>query len=154
MNCEQVRAKLSALWDHELPEAPAQRMREHLAECAACGMAWAALSDLHQALQRYPNTPAPTDLAARISMAARRRLEERELAPWRRMFHALRPAFLLRAAALATLVALGFLMGASSPSPVVAGGQPADRLEVFDVLPPQTPGTAITDVMQGPEARS
>ena len=73
MNCEKVRATLTALWDNELPEAPARRMREHLAGCSECGAAWEALNGLHQALRRDPLPLVPPDLAARIAMAGRRR---------------------------------------------------------------------------------
>jgi len=155
MNCEKVRADLSALWDNEMPEAPAKQIREHLAGCPGCSAAWEILNGLHQSLRRGCIPPAPMDLAARISEAARRRIEKGEPPAWRRRTHpALRPAFLLRAAAIAVLLALGFVMGTSAPAPASEAGQPTDNLEIFDLLSPQTPATAIMGVIEGSEVRS
>ena len=154
MNCEKVRADLTALWDNELPESTGRRMRGHLVGCPGCRAAWDAIHGLHQALRQESLPPVPQDLAARISAAGCRRIKEREAAPRRRFaFPMVRPAFALKAVALAALLALGFLMGASSPPPAVASNRPADNLEIFDLLPPQTPAGAIVGVMEEPEAR-
>jgi len=154
MNCEDVRNHLSALWDNELPEAPARRINEHLACCRECWAVWESLNDLHQSLLGDAIPPVPADLTERISKAARQRVEEGEPATWRRrLFPALRPAFFLRAAAIAALLALGFMMGTSSPASASEADQPADSLEIFDPLPPQTPATAIVGVIEGMEAQ-
>jgi anti-sigma factor RsiW len=154
MNCEKVQARLSALWDHELPEEQVRQVREHLDACGACGAAWEALNRLHRALGSDPLPPIPMDLAGRIVLAGRRRLQEKETAPRRRLaFPVFRPALVFRAVALAALLALGYLMGASSPHGAAAV-PPADALEVFDLLPSQTPAGVIVGVMEGPEARS
>ncbi len=58
MNCERVRARLSALVDGELPPAEAAAVREHLAACPTCRAEEAELRRLREEVARHLAPPA------------------------------------------------------------------------------------------------
>jgi anti-sigma factor RsiW len=59
MNCEKIKALLSAYVDGEVTEKEARLIREHIAVCADCKQEEQSLYRTSEMLKHWGNTPAP-----------------------------------------------------------------------------------------------
>lgn len=64
--CEQMNALINALGHDEQDAALAQRIVEHLAECAACGNSEAGMAELLAQYRTDGLLPLPPDLEQRL----------------------------------------------------------------------------------------
>jgi anti-sigma factor (TIGR02949 family) len=73
MHCDEVRPRLDAYLDGELPEAERTPLRGHLQDCPDCGPEAAALERLRDDIRRFaPVHRAPEALRSQIRFAIRR----------------------------------------------------------------------------------
>src|SRR3954451_3852782 len=73
MRCDEVRPRLDAYFDGELPETERTPLREHLQGCHDCGPEAAALERLRDDIRRFaPLHRAPETLRSQIRFAVRR----------------------------------------------------------------------------------
>ena len=68
MSCDQIRERLSAYQDRELPSEEQAQVERHLATCASCARELAALAGLGRdlAVALEPGPPSHDELAARV----------------------------------------------------------------------------------------
>ncbi|MBO0736672.1 MAG: anti-sigma factor [Alphaproteobacteria bacterium] len=138
MRCEEVRARLDAYIDRELPETERAVLREHLAGCAECGPEAAALERLRDGIRgSVPVYQAPAALRRQIRLALRR--EAVASAPTA----ARAPGWLAYAASLLLAVAVG-----SGGTFMLLGERQEDRIasELIDSHLRSLLGTHLTDV--------
>lgn len=115
MTCEELRARLSAHLDGELPLEGSLAADEHLAFCMACQWAYAKEREVRELLRtRLPREAAPAALRERIRGALRRAAGEGRWGPARRWL----PWAVPVAAVVLLAVALG-LREAWAPVPVI-----------------------------------
>jgi len=121
---------LSAYVDDALAPAEHAALDAHLAACPVCGATLAELAQVRQAFRALPDAKLSFDMGAVILG----RLPEapRPASP-RRAFWQLAPVSLGAAAALATGLYLGALLGGAAG---VAQPQRLAAMAVFDALPP------------------
>ena len=87
MNCEKVKAQLSAYIDGEVPEKNATAIREHVAVCADCAQAEQQLRRASRLLKSWEDVPAPDDFCEALLAKA----ENVSRQPRRSIFNAVRP---------------------------------------------------------------
>src|SRR5262249_30358464 len=101
MQCEEVRPRLEAYIDGELPEAERTALQEHLSGCIDCGPEAAAHERLREDVRQFASDyRAPAGLRSQIRDAIRRETS-RSPAAWRA------PGWLAYAASLLLAVAVG-----------------------------------------------
>ena len=110
MNCGDVRAKLHAYVDGELPVNEITDVDSHCVECRECAALARAEREFRQLLRRQPREAAPAELRARIVSRVRRESVVALGRPW-----LLAPI----AAAVAAVVVM-VLLPARTPPPLVA----------------------------------
>ena len=71
MKCKEVRKRLCAFFDHELPEEERRAFDDHIKGCADCREALKGLQCLSGALSQMPVIPAPVGFAGRVRQAWR-----------------------------------------------------------------------------------
>lgn len=86
MKCEYCREQLWELFCGELPEADAQQLRAHLAECSECAKEAKLVQNLSQTLQDIPQEELPSgfhdELMLKLSREKENRLEDtKEVSP-------------------------------------------------------------------------
>lgn len=81
--CHFHQKKLSAFLDGELPPKKWSALAAHLAECASCRKALAAMKELGPILERLDTSPPPDGLVVRIMAEARRKESEKGLRHFR-----------------------------------------------------------------------
>lgn len=69
-DCVDIRAKLSALLDNELPESEAAEVQSHLDGCDPCGQQWQQLQSLDNRLKRALTIDDVAEKVSRIQQAA------------------------------------------------------------------------------------
>jgi len=77
--CLAYRKRFSAFLDGELPPKKRAALEDHLAACASCRRALAALKDLGPILERLEVPEPPAGLGVRIMAEARRSASDRRL---------------------------------------------------------------------------
>ena len=87
MNCEKIKAQLSAYIDGEASEDDATVIREHIAICADCSQAERLLRKTSQLLKSWENVPAPDGFCETLLAKA----ENMSRRPRRSFIHAVRP---------------------------------------------------------------
>lgn len=110
MTCNEVRAKLHAYVDGELPVSEITDVDGHCMECRQCAALARSEREFRQLLRRQPREPAPSELRARILRRVRRQSVVAQSRRW-----LLAPA----AAAFAAAVVM-MLLPARTPPPLVA----------------------------------
>ena len=138
MRCDEIRPRLEAYIDDEVAAAEHEELREHLADCAECGPAAAALQRLrHGIRQAAPIYRAPETLRSRIRFSLRE--EAAKSAP------TARPAlgWLAYAASILLAVALG-----SGGTLLITGERQQDAVanELIDSHLRSLLGNHLTDV--------
>lgn len=108
-------ADVSAYYDGELPPAPAESLRRHLAECAACRQELVRLETMSAWLANHQAPPASETFLARLPQAWRRR----------RNRTVLRVTEWAAAVAAAILVAFSALLWRQEPPPPTTAAAPA-----------------------------
>ncbi|MEN6478501.1 MAG: anti-sigma factor [Anaerolineales bacterium] len=73
MECSEARRLLTQLCDGRLPLAQEQALARHLAHCASCRRAGAALQDVEALLDGAPPEAVPLELTGRVLTAVQRR---------------------------------------------------------------------------------
>ncbi len=68
--CDDIRLKLSALLDNELPPDEATELRDHLQSCEACGQQWRSLQSLDDQLKNLLKIEDVPQKVAGIQQAA------------------------------------------------------------------------------------
>lgn len=91
MNHQEIQARLSALIDNELPPQEVLVVERHLADCAECRQAHAAMLAMQNWLQRDAFQPLPAELAEQLS-AEVDRTPQQQPEPPRVAQQTLRPA--------------------------------------------------------------
>src|SRR3984893_8819523 len=139
MRCDEVRPRLDAYLDGELPEAERTPLRGHLQDCPDCGPEAAALERLRDDIRRFaPVHRAPEALRSQIRLAIRR--EAAANAP----SAALRaPGWLAYAASILLAVAVG-----SGGTFLMLGDRQGDAIasQAIDSHLRSLLGTHLTDV--------
>ncbi|GAB6905014.1 hypothetical protein DESC_700189 [Desulfosarcina cetonica] len=82
MGCDEVRKRLTAWADGELPPREAERIDHHLSRCPACRLEAHGQRQLSAALNTLPAVIVPAGLAERTRRVFRTRLERPGLAQW------------------------------------------------------------------------
>ena len=109
MSCIDIRKRLSAWVDHELPDQEAQRVADHLTRCPACRLEAEGMAQLASLLDNLPTVKAPAALSRNTLAAFRAGLEPPAMGEWwRSLTLAMRGA--VCGAALAGLL-LGAVLG-------------------------------------------
>lgn len=80
MNCAEVKSKLSAFQDNELPEDEMNDIEQHLRDCDACSNVFEELDNVWQLLSRVETIESAPYFWTRLSQ----RLRNRKLHPERR----------------------------------------------------------------------
>jgi anti-sigma factor RsiW len=101
MDCEKVKAQLSAYIDGEVAEKDAASIKEHIAICADCSQEEQLLRKTSELLRHWENTPAPDGFCEAL-LAKAENISHR---PRRSIVHAVRP--LAGPRALIKMVAYG-----------------------------------------------
>jgi anti-sigma factor RsiW len=118
MTCDDVRSRLSAYLDDELPAFDAQTVATHLAACAACAAEYEALLLTGERVrQQLPMITAPDVLRARIRSDVRRTSRAIPTRRWRAMAAAV---VLLAVGSGATVVAARLIDGADADALISA----------------------------------
>lgn len=147
MNCEKIKAQLSAYIDGALPEEDATAIGEHIAICADCAQAERLLRRTSRLLKSWENIPAPDGFCEALLAKAGNTSRQ----PRRSIFNAVRPltgpgalvrvavygaAVLLLCAAVIFFTKLPLRRGSSvEPLPTQAESAPQnadDSLQIFD----------------------
>jgi anti-sigma factor (TIGR02949 family) len=137
MQCDEIRPRLDAYVDGELPETERGQLRDHLTDCPECGPEAAALRRLQEGIRRSaPIYRAPEALRSQIRFALRQ-----EAAASRTMRPA--PGWLAYAASLLLAVALG-----SGGTLLITGERQEDAVanELIDSHLRSLLGSHLTDV--------
>ena len=114
MDCAEVKRRLSAWVDDELPAGQAQRIERHLQDCPACRLEAREQRQLAAALNALPAIAAPSAFSRKTMRAFQAGVERPSLAQWwRQMSMAMRGA--VCATALAGLLC-GVVLGSSLTS--------------------------------------
>ena len=132
MECQAVKAQLSAWLDHELSEAAGAMLTAHLNSCEACRREWRQLTALDAALSNL-TAPVPMGLAEKVVATLRR---PRRRQGWQ---SAALAACLILGIALGGTVARSFY-GAATPNE--AGAEVAS-LEDFHDFPLGSLGAVV-----------
>jgi len=82
MNCQDVRKRLDAWVDGEMPASETERITGHLENCAKCRQHAGALRRMTTALDRLPPLKTPAGLSQRTMQAFRKGIERPGLAEW------------------------------------------------------------------------
>jgi anti-sigma factor RsiW len=82
MQCIDIRNKLNALADGELPAPEAARITRHLTQCPACRQEADWIRQMATALDALPAVQAPAALSRRTLHLFRARVEKPRLAEW------------------------------------------------------------------------
>jgi anti-sigma factor (TIGR02949 family) len=138
MRCDEIRPRLDAYVDGELPETERGQLRDHLMDCPECGPEAAALRRLQEGIRRSaPIYRAPEALRSQIRFALRQEAAENA--------RAARPAlsWLAYAASLLLAVALG-----SGGTLLITGERQEDAVanELIDSHLRSLLGSHLTDV--------
>ena len=88
MDCEKIKAQLSAYIDGEMPEKDATAIREHIANCSDCEQAEQELRKTSRLLRSWENIPAPEVFCE--ALLAKAEIMSRQ--PRRSIFSAVRPS--------------------------------------------------------------
>lgn len=132
MECQEVRAQLSAWLDAELDEATEAALSAHVSRCAACQREWRQLTALETALGEL-SAPVPAGLAEKVLAQIR--------PPRRRQWW----QSVALAACLVLGVALGGGMARTFFAPAGSSGTASEvaSLEVFQDFPQGSLGTIV-----------
>jgi len=138
MRCDEIRPRLQAYVDGELAEPERGQLRDHLADCPACGPEAAALQRLREGIRRSaPIHRAPGALRSRLRVAIRREaaVTSRAVRP--------APGWLAYAASILLAVALG-----SGGTLLITGERQGDAVanELIDSHLRSLLGNHLTDV--------
>ena len=120
MECVDIRKRLAAWVDGELPAETARKIEDHLAGCPTCGREARAHRQIVTALDALPVFSAPSGFSRRTMRAFRNGLERPGLAQWWRQLTAVMRGAVC-AAALTGLLC-GAILG-TSLSTLSAGNQ-------------------------------
>lgn len=82
MNCAEVRARLEAYVDGELPVSEMPAIDAHCAECRHCEALAHGEREFRRLLRRQPHEAAPPELRARILRSVRREARIAKARPW------------------------------------------------------------------------
>jgi predicted anti-sigma-YlaC factor YlaD len=132
MECQTVKAQLSAWLDDELSEAAEALLSAHLEGCEACRSEWRQLAALDAALGNLA-VPVPTGLAEKVAAKVRR---PRRRQGW-------------QSVALAACLVLGIALGGTvarsfySPATPTEAGAEVASLEVFHDFPQGSLGAMV-----------
>lgn len=155
MNCEQIRKKLNAYVDTELPGATSEKIAIHLQTCRDCSKVFSHLQNLTNVLQEVSTPEVPKGFANRvlahanernISVKSKQRTRASVFRLWNSEFLTAQRASV--AAVLISGLALGALMGLDTwRSPTIqSGGQPqiaqAEAIEIYNL-------DYLTDIPKG-----
>jgi|SRR5438128_7726146 len=110
MNCSEIRARLHAYVDGELPVSDIAEVDGHCTECQQCAAQVSAAREFRDLLRRQPRDAAPSELRARILGRVRR---DAAFATGRRWL-------LLPALAVAAAIVVTVLLPTRTPPPLVA----------------------------------
>src|SRR5947209_6528562 len=139
MRCDEVRPRLDAYLDGELPETERAGLRDHLQDCPDCGPEIAAIERLRNAIRRSaPVHRAPEALRSQIRFAVRR--EAAASAPAAELRA---PGWLAYAASILLAVAVG-----SGGTFMLLGERQTDTVasEIIDSHLRSLLGSHLTDV--------
>jgi mycothiol system anti-sigma-R factor len=139
MRCDEIRPRLDAYLDGELPEAERTPLRGHLQDCPDCGPEAAALERLRDDIRRSaPVHRAPEALRSQIRFALRR-----EAAASRPSASLRAPGWLAYAASILLAVAVG-----SGGTFMLVGERQTDTMagEIIDSHLRSLLGSHLTDV--------
>ncbi len=139
MRCDEVRPRLDAYLDGELPETERVPLRGHLQDCPDCGPEAAALERLRDGIRRSaPAYRAPEALRSQIRFALRREAAANAPAAALRA-----PGWLAYAASILLAVAVG-----SGGTFMLLGERQSDTMasEIIDSHLRSLLGTHLTDV--------
>ncbi len=106
---QEIKGKLSAYLDKELPLAEDTAVREHLLDCPDCARELAELVRTMELLKGLPKVEPPPWLASRI-MARVREAAEEQPGLWQRMLQPLRGRLVLEVVALVMICVTGWYL--------------------------------------------
>ena len=116
MDCHDIRHRLHAWVDRELPTTQAQRIEHHLAQCPDCRQEAEGIKQIAALLDALPAVPAPAALARNTLMAFRAGLNAPTMGEWWRSL-----TLTMRGAVCGAALA-GLLFGAVLGTTFVAPG--------------------------------
>ncbi|MGD8787003.1 MAG: zf-HC2 domain-containing protein [Phycisphaerales bacterium] len=114
MNCEQVRKKLNAYMDAELPEETIEKITTHLEKCQDCSGAITRLQSLTSVLEEVSTPEVPKGFTARVLACANERSKSTKSMQRKHafVFQWYGPKFLTaRTAAAAAVLIFGLVIG-------------------------------------------
>ncbi len=127
MNCQEIKSRLDAYLDEELPAAEAKEVCRHLETCLACKLQAEALQQMATALDRLPPLAAPPTFYQNTLRAYRKRLTAPGFAEWWQNL-----TIVMRSAVCGATLA-GLLCGAVMATSLVTAA-PQDGVGLYQTL--------------------